>query len=201
MRKIQILIIFTIIIILQTTLIKVPIHAANSLISLPIENTTRFYLTSTPGTHYPSNTRAAIDLQIIDKLGFIDKGAPLYAPFDGIAEITESPNGSLTLGITKSDNEWKVNISHIANDTQKARELIESYPKRVITGELVAFQGDSGYVNNGNFPVHVHYELFIQKDGEYINNNEIIDICSRLKLSHYCKWVDKHSRVILIEDH
>lgn len=168
---------------------------------LPIKRKTNFYLTATPLNHSVDGNRAAIDFQIPDELGFIDKGAPLYAPFDGFAKITESPNGSLVLEITKSDKQWKILFAHIMNDTTIAKELNATYPKHVIQGELIAYQGDSGYTPKGTlFPVHVHFEVFKLVDGEYTNDNRLIDICSKLNLKNQCDWIDESGYLMYLWD-
>lgn len=168
---------------------------------LPIKPNTKFYLTATPKSHSTDGNRAAIDFQIIDKMGFIDKGTPLYSPFDGSAKYIESPNGSGVLEIVNKDKQWKVVIAHIANDTALAKELVSTYPKHVCKDELVAYQGDSGYTINGaRFATHVHFEVFILENGEYTNNNQLIDICSKIRLKEYCDWIDDSGYVIFIND-
>lgn len=168
---------------------------------LPIKPNTPIYLTATPKNHSVDGNRAAIDFQIPDELGFIDKGAPLYAPFDGFAQITKSPNDSLTLEIIKSDSKWKVLMAHIMDDTKAAQALIATFPKRVIQGDLIAYQGDSGYDTKGaRFPVHVHFEIFKLVNGKYINDNRQIDICSKLNLKRQCKWIDDSGYFMYVWD-
>jgi len=170
-------------------------------IVLPISLETVFYLTGTPITHSSDESRAVIDFQIPDELGLITKGAPLYAPFDGYATYSESENASGMIEITSNEKQWKIILAHVLNDTKTAKKLNKSYPKHVVKGELISFQGDSGYASSySRFPVHVHYELFMRQGDEYTGDNGIIDICSQLSLTQYCDYVDKSGKVLLIYD-
>jgi len=167
---------------------------------LPIKPTTQFYLTATPLNHSTDGNRAAIDFQIIDDAGFIDKGAPLYSPLDGYAIYTESPNNSGVIEIEYYDNKWKLVIAHIENEAKASKEIINTYPKHVKKGELIGYQGDSGYINNSKFPVHVHFEVFKKFEGEFTNDDSVIDICSQINLNQECDYIDYSGYVIFIKD-
>lgn len=168
---------------------------------LPIKPNTPIYLTATPLNHSVDGNRAAIDFQIPDELGFIDKGAPLYAPFTGYAEITKTSNDTLALEIIKYDKQWKLVIAHIMDDAKTAQALNATFPKHVIQGELIAYQGDSGYTTKGaRFPVHVHFEVFKLVNGQYTNDNRLIDICSKLNLKKHCDWIDESGYLMYLWD-
>jgi hypothetical protein len=169
-------------------------------VSFPFQPKSRFYLTGTPKTHYPSNTRAAVDIQVVDEFGMVDKGAHLYSPVNGYAQIIESPNGSKTIEIVDSTNTWKIIMSHIMDDTKGAQRLNNTYPKHVVIGEHIAFQGDSGYVNEGKFPVHIHYEIYKKINGQWDNDNSIIDLCSQLNIVKYCNYADDLGRIIFVSE-
>lgn len=170
-------------------------------IDLPIKPGTLFYLTATPKNHSTDGNRSAVDIQIVNNLGFVEKGIPLYSPIDGHATYIKSPNGSGVIEILSQNKEWKAVIAHIANDLQISKSLISTYPKHVIKGELIAYQGDSGYFPDGRkFPVHVHYEVFMLKEGRYVNDDSQIDICSKIKLSDHCRYVDESGYVVFVND-
>jgi len=173
----------------------------NDNLDLPILPNTKFYLTATPKNHSANSDRAVIDFQIVDEKGLINKGAPLYSPFDGYAIYTKSPNNSGILEVTSLDKKWRIVIAHIANDIKLAENLINSYPKHVAKGELIAYQGDSGYIQKGEkFPVHVHFEVFKLEKNNYTNDNKIIDICSTLNLERQCNWIDASGYVLFISN-
>ncbi len=186
---------------LNLNLVKAQTPQIGNYIDLPIRPNSNFYLTATPKNHSQDGNRSAVDFQIVDRLGFIDKGAPLYSPINGHAEYLESPNGSGVIEITSHDKQWKIVIAHVVNDIKTAQELNSSYPKYIIKDELVAYQGDSGYKTDGSkFAPHVHYELFKKIDGEFQNNNQVIDICSKINLKKHCDWIDNSGYVIYIHD-
>ncbi len=199
-------IITTILFLIIFMMVSQPSYASYEFISnnypfdLPIMPTTQFYLTATPKNHSIDGNRSAIDFQIIDDMGFIDKGAPLYAPIDGTAEYILSPNESGVVEITSFNNEWKIVIAHLENETNTSKSIINTYPKHVRKGELIGYQGDSGYINGGKFPVHVHFEVFKNINGEFSNDNSVIDICSQINLKEHCNYIDNSGYVIFIKD-
>jgi murein DD-endopeptidase MepM/ murein hydrolase activator NlpD len=171
---------------------------------LPIVPHTFFYLTATPKNHSKDNNRAAIDFQIADEFGFIDRGAPLYAPFDGSGIVTISPNKSVTLELTSNNGEWKLIFAHIENSSRRAQLLNQTYPKHVVKGEIIAYQGNSGFdTKEQPFPVHVHFEVFkkIKESGEeYSNKDEYIHLCRTINLEYYCNYIDNNNRLLFITD-
>ena len=172
---------------------------------LPIYPGTEFYLTGTPFTHSTGGTQAAIDFQIVNESGFVDKGAELFAPMEGDAIFAESGNGSALIEITQNDKKWRVQIAHIVSDTKLAKALIETYPKHVKKAELIAYQGDSGANGGYRMPIHVHYEFFTLEDIQdnkyiYTNDNLKIDVCEKLGFKEHCRIIDESNDVLLIHD-
>lgn len=177
-----------------------PVHAqpADSPYQLPVRPRTSYYLTGTPRTHSADGSDASIDLQITNDRGLVWLGAPLYAPVSGYARYAKSENGSGMIIIRSTDDEYEVVLAHILDDTKYTKKVLDTYPRHVIAGELIAFQGNSGYINGARLPTHVHMSVFVRSGDEYENPNKKIRICERIGVEHYCEFIDRTNEVILV---
>ncbi len=216
---IHIIIAFFTLLLFSTPVSAVQMQRAEVVLPIPLNSS--FYLTGTPHTHYPADTRAAVDFQIVDDSGFIEKGIPLYSPFDGYARVVLTENDSRSVEIVSGSRKWKVAIAHVMDDSKAARKLIKTFPKYVMKGELIAYQGDSGYYGDERVPVHVHYEVFVVQSrgfeptgsepmggrsleltfeelgtNDWDNDNLKIDLCRLLYLEKYCDYVDEEGYVV-----
>lgn len=169
-------------------------------ISLPIKRNTQFYLTGTPQTHFEYGATAAVDLQITDPNGFIDYGAKLYSPIDGFGEYQVSQNQSALIKVTSTDNQIQIVVAHVAYNEAQTRKLVETFPRRVKAGELIGYQGNSGYSGEFAFPTHVHFEILENTGEEFENIGDKLQLCSLLALDVYCSYINNTSHVVLIND-
>lgn len=151
--------------------------------------TGRYQLTGIPETHMQRPYKAALDIQIKQNEGWSNKDdAELYAIIDGYAKLEEADNKAWVVNIVSYDNEWMVSYAHVEYDTDRAKRVNISFPKNVKRGELIGYQGNTGYWNGVRVPEHLHYEVSKSNNGTFTNYNSIVQICTLTTIESDCNY-------------
>lgn len=95
-----------------------------------------------------------------------DYGLPVRSPADGVARVSNSTLGGLSVYVTEPDGTFY----YLAHLSGLADGIANGVP--VTTGQVVGFVGDSGNARGG--PPHVHFEIHPQ-GGDAVDPKPILD--------------------------
>jgi len=157
---------------------------------LPIQY---FYmLTGTPKTHAQRPEKAALDLVLYNYAEgsgyFKDDKAVIKANMDGYAVFHYASNGSAIVTITSTRN-YQAHYAHIEDHSVEAKKIIGTFPKYVRKGEIVAYQGDTGFFGIQKMPEHLHYEISIIDNLGKVNNfDSILNVCNMAGIEEKCYY-------------
>ncbi len=154
---------------------------------LPISD--YYILTGTPRTHAQRPEKAAIDIQVKQGSSWgLKDDAKLYAIADGYATMYMVENRSAVVTIETNNKIWNIHYAHIENDTDRARTLKGHFPRKVLKGDLIGFQGNTGYYNGKRVPEHLHYEINKKINGRDSNYDSVIGICRIAGIQNDCNY-------------